>query len=169
MRFLSLVLLGPVLLAGMLAVAPARSEITKGPVTNLPLPRFVSVKAAQGNVRRGPSVSHRIDWIFQRRNMPVQIIAEYGHWRRVVDRDGAGGWMHYSLLSGTRTVIVTEDMTPLYARPDPSTPIRAYSEAGVIAQLGACAAGWCELNVGAAEGWVEASRLWGVLPGEERD
>ncbi|NNF73231.1 MAG: aspartyl-trna synthetase, partial [Rhodobacteraceae bacterium] len=89
----------------------ALAEQTRGPVTNLPLPRFVSLKASEGNVRRGPSLSHRIDWVFTRRDMPLEITGEYGHWRRVRDRDGAGGWMHYSLLSGARTVIVAQDMT----------------------------------------------------------
>ena len=58
-----------------------------GPVTNLPLPRYVSLKAAEGNVRRGPSLSHRIDWVFTRRDMPLRITAGHGHWRRVEDRD----------------------------------------------------------------------------------
>ena len=58
-------------------------------VTNLPLPRYVSMKAAEGNVRRGPSLTHRIDWVFKRRGMPLQITAEYGNWRKVQDRDGA--------------------------------------------------------------------------------
>ena len=63
-----------------------------GPVTNLPMPRFVSMKASEGNVRRGPSLSHRIDWVYKRRNMPLMIVGEYGHWRQVRDRDGVGGW-----------------------------------------------------------------------------
>ena len=63
----------------------AREAVTVGPITHLPLPRYVSMKASKGNVRRGPSVTHRIDWVFMRRNMPLQITAEYGHWRRVVD------------------------------------------------------------------------------------
>ncbi len=63
-----------------------------GRVTNLPVSRYVSLKAKKANVRRGPGLSYRIDWVFQRRNMPLQITAEYGHWRRVVDRDGEGGW-----------------------------------------------------------------------------
>ena len=43
-----------------------------GPVTSLPLPRYVSLKASEGNVRRGPSLTHRIDWVFKRRNMPLR-------------------------------------------------------------------------------------------------
>ena len=57
----------------------------RGQVTNLPIPRFVSMKAPEGNVRRGPSLSHRVDWIFKEKNTPLQIIAEFGHWRQVVD------------------------------------------------------------------------------------
>ena len=113
----------------MLALATER-----GPVTNLPLPRFVSLKAAEGNVRRGPSLSHRIDWVFKHRNMPLQIVAEHGHWRRVVDRDGAGGWVHYTLLSGSRFSLIEEDMTPIYKVADTGSSVVAHAEMGVVAR-----------------------------------
>ncbi len=150
------------------ANAPATAPLF-GPETNLPLPRFVSLKAKESNVRRGPSLSHRIDWVFQRRNMPLQVIAEYGHWRRVVDRDGQGGWVHYTMLSGVRTVIIDRDMTALRAKPDAASHERAVLEAGVIARLGTCAAGWCELNAAGYRGWAPQDGLWGTVPGEERD
>ena len=47
----------------------------RGQVTNLPIPRFVSMKAPEGNVRRGPSLSHRVDWIFKEKRVRLQIIA----------------------------------------------------------------------------------------------
>jgi SH3-like domain-containing protein len=84
----------------------AAATAGKGPVTNLPLPRFVSLKTDEGNARRGPSTAHKVDWVFTRRDMPLEVIGEYGHWRQVRDRDGATGWVHYALLSGVRTVIV---------------------------------------------------------------
>jgi SH3-like domain-containing protein len=137
--------------------------VTKtGPVTNLPLPRFVSMKAAEGNVRRGPSLTHRIDWVFKHEDMPLQIVGEYGHWRRVVDREGAGGWMHYALLSGVRTVIVEQDLTPLTAKPLPDAPVRARAEAGVIATFEGCRGEWCRIAYGRTRGWVPASALWGL-------
>ena len=141
----------------------------RGKVTNLPLPRFVSLKAAEGNVRRGPSLTHRIDWVFKRRDMPLVITDEFGHWRRVEDRDGAGGWMHYSLLSGVRTVIVEEDMAALRMKPDPEAPVNARAEAGVIAELGDCLAAWCRIEADGHRGWVEKSALWGVGTDEIRD
>jgi len=141
----------------------------RGPVTNLPLPRYVSLKAAEGNVRRGPSLSHRIDWIFKHRNMPLQVIAEFGHWRRVVDREGAGGWVHYSLLSGARTVLIEDDMAPVFAQANSDAVIEAYFEAGAIARLGKCDPSWCRVTANGTKGYIQRSKLWGLLPGELRD
>ncbi|MFK7879200.1 MAG: SH3 domain-containing protein [Roseobacter sp.] len=140
-----------------------------GPVTNLPIPRYVSMKASEGNVRRGPSLTHRIDWVFKHRDMPLQITAEFGHWRRVEDRDGQGGWVHYSLLSGVRTVIVEENMLAIHMRPDLEAPVAAALEAGVIAKLGKCGPEWCHVKSGGYRGWAPKSRLWGVMQDEIRN
>ncbi|MGZ2256699.1 SH3 domain-containing protein [Roseobacter sp. A03A-229] len=153
----------------LLLSAPAPVARDTGPVTNLPLPRFVSMKASEGNVRRGPSLTHRIDWVFKHRDMPLQITAEHGHWRRVEDREGQGGWIHYSLLSGVRTVIVEQNMLSLRMRPDPEAPVTAALESGVIARLGKCGPEWCQLRSGGYRGWAPKARLWGVAPDEIRD
>lgn len=154
-------------LAICVALPAAAKDV--GPVTNLPLPRYVSLKAAEGNVRRGPSLSHRIDWVFQRRDMPLQITAEHGHWRRVEDRDGLGGWVHYSLLSGTRTVLVEQDMLTIRTRPDAAAPVAAALEVGVIARLGKCEIEWCRITSAGYRGWAPKARLWGVAIDELRD
>ncbi len=151
------------------SVVSARAEDVRGQVTNLPLPRYVSMKAAEGNVRRGPSLTHRIDWVFKRRGMPLQITAEYGNWRKVQDRDGAGGWVHYALLSGVRTVLIEPNMLPVYANPDSKTQINAHFEAGVVARLGTCTPDWCRISAGGYKGWTLKSNLWGVDPSEIRE
>lgn len=150
-------------------LADAADTGVRGPVTNLPLPRYVSMKASEGNVRRGPSLTHRIDWVFTRRDMPLRITAEHGHWRRVEDRDGQGGWIHYSLISGVRTVIVEEEMLEIHSRPDPDAPVTAALEAGVIARLGKCGPAWCHLKSGGYRGWAPKEDLWGISAGELRD
>lgn len=150
------------------ATRPAADDRV-GSVTGFPIPRYVSIKASEANARRGPSRSHRIDWVFQRRNMPVMVVAEHGHWRRVVDRDGAGGWVHYTLLSGERTAIVEVDRLSLHQRPDRTSMVRAEAEEGVIGTLRECRADWCEMEVGGYRGWVEARAIWGVDPGETFD
>ncbi|MBB3712785.1 SH3-like domain-containing protein [Limimaricola variabilis] len=142
---------------------------TRGPETNLPLPRFVSLSTDRGNVRRGPSLSHRIDWVFLRRDMPLQVTAEYGHWRRVTDREGVGGWMHYAMLSGVRTVIVDAELLDLRSRPQENATVVAQIEGGVVARLLECRPEWCELSAGGYKGWAPKSRLWGVAPDELLD
>ena len=144
-------------------------EIRRGSVTNLPIPRYVSFKAVEGNVRRGPSLSHRIDWIYKRKDLPLKITAEYGNWRRVEDVDGAGGWVHYSLLSGVRTVIVEADQLAMRMKPTDQAPVNALVERNVVARLGECLPDWCRIRAGGYRGWVRKAALWGVEPDELRD
>ena len=152
-----------------LSIAVGAVAQERGPVTGLPLPRYVSLKASEGNVRRGPALTHRIDWVLMRRGMPLEITAEYGHWRRVRDKDGAAGWVHYALLSGVRTVIIERDLLPLYIKADAKSQVQAYVEAGVVARLGACVALWCRITADGHRGWADKSALWGVSPGEIRE
>lgn len=149
-------------MAALFSGAAGASE--KGSVTHLPIPRFVSLKVSEGNVRRGPSLTHRIDWVFKHRNMPLEVTGEFGHWRRVRDRDGADGWVHYSLLSGMRTVIVEQDMLPLMMKPDPASPVNAQAELGVVARLEDCVRDWCKISIERYRGWVPRKALWGVEP-----
>lgn len=153
----------------ILGLSGAAGATERGKVTNLPIPRYVSLKAEEGNVRRGPSLSHRIDWVFKRRNMPLEVTGEHGHWRRVRDRDGQGGWVHYSLLSGVRHVIVENDLTPLRVKPGTEAEVNAYAEAGVVARLGACNLDWCRIVTGRNRGWVKKGTVWGVGPEEIRN
>ncbi|QDY69660.1 SH3 domain-containing protein [Qingshengfaniella alkalisoli] len=134
-----------------------------GPVTNLPIPRFVSLKASNANVRRGPSLNHRVDWVFQHQGMPLIVTGEYGHWRQVRDRDGLGGWVHYAMLSGVRTAIVDVNGAEIHARPATDTPIRATAENGVILRVDECEGGWCQVSADGHKGWMQQGQLWGVL------
>lgn len=146
----------------------ARRPALTGPVTRLPLPRYVSLKGEEGNVRRGPSLSHRIDWVFRHAGMPLRVVGEFEHWRRVEDRDGAGGWVHYSLLSGVRTAIIEQDLVELRARPDLNASIIAQAENGAIVKLGSCNPGWCRISGSGAKGWVPKTAIWGVKADEIR-
>ncbi|MEM9010136.1 MAG: SH3 domain-containing protein [Pseudomonadota bacterium] len=140
----------------------AVADGVRGPVTGLPLPRFVSLKASEANMRRGPSRSHRIDWILRHRGMPLEVIAEFDNWRRVRDRDGAAGWVHYSLLSGARSVVVTGGRVALRTAPELTAETVALAEEGVIASLGDCNAAWCEVSADGYSGWVQRAVLWGA-------
>jgi SH3-like domain-containing protein len=137
-----------------------------GCVTNLPLPRFVSLKGSEGNARRGPGLTHRIDWVFTRAGMPLMITAEYENWRRVEDSEGAGGWVHYALLSGARTVLVTLDMAEFHHAPDDASTVVAQAEMGVIGRILECNTDWCRIALDGQRGWVRKTSIWGVKADE---
>lgn len=144
----------------------APRDPSKGAVTSLPIPRFVTLKGNEGNARRGPGLTHRIDWVFTREGMPLKVTAEYEHWRRVEDVDGAGGWIHYSLLSGVRSVLVTQDMAQAHSDPSEGADVVYQSELGVIGKLLQCLPDWCRIQVEGEKGWVKKTALWGVDPAE---
>ena len=151
-------------------VAPAENvaprDPNRGSVTSLPLPRYVSLKTNEGNARRGPGLTHRIDWVFTRTGMPLRITAEFEHWRRVEDAEGVGGWVHYSLLSGVRTALVLLDMAEFRTLPDLNAPVVFQTEIGVIGRILHCEPGWCRMSVEGERGWVQSTALWGVGPDE---
>lgn len=140
-----------------------------GCVTNLPLPRYVSLKGSEGNARRGPGLTHRIDWVFTRAGMPLKITAEFENWRRVEDFEGAGGWVHYSLLSGVRNVLITLDMAEFHEQPDDDAQVVAQAEMGVIGRVQECTQDWCRVALDGARGWVRKTAIWGVKPDETID
>ncbi|WP_417271436.1 SH3 domain-containing protein [Celeribacter sp.] len=150
----------------VIAPSPAEPQSDRGTVTNLPLPRFVSLKANKANLRRGPSLSHRIDWVFKQRGYPFEVIAEYGHWRRVRDNEGATGWIHYTLISGVRTAVVTDSMVDLYRKPDTASRLSAQAEKGAILKLLECNISWCQASAGGYKGWLLKSGIWGVYDDE---
>lgn len=152
------------------APAPAHATgIERGPETGLPLPRYVSLKSNEGRARRGPNRSHRVDWIYTLRDMPLRVTAEFEHWRRVEDHEGQGGWMHYALLSGVRTALVMAEMAPMLSHPRGGAHEIAHLEQGVVARIMSCDPSWCRLRAGNLRGWVAREALWGIDPHEVLD
>lgn len=142
-----------------------------GPVTKQPIPRFVSLKPSDTPMREGPSKDHRIRWIFKREGLPVEVIAEHEQWRRVRDSESTEGWVYYGRLSNRRTVIVLAGKErperDLFARENETSGVVARLQPGVIANVEACSADWCEVTVEGYKGYVKKNAVWGVYP-EER-
>lgn len=143
----------------------------KGPSTGLPLPRFVSLKADEVNVRRGPGWDHAIAWVFRRAGLPVEVIAEFDVWRHVRDSEGATGWVIGSLLSGRRTVLVApweekNRVLDLHRAADQFSPVSARLSPGVLGNVQNCDGNWCRIIAGSVTGYLEQKLVWGVYPEE---
>lgn len=137
-----------------------------GEVTKLPIPRYVSLRSDEINVRRGPGLNYRLDWVYRRAGLPVKVIGEFGDWRQILDSDRSSGWVFHALLTGRRTVLVADKMVTLRAGPAEDDAVRARAEEGVVADLRQCQRDWCEIGAGDHAGWVPKTVLWGVDPGE---
>ncbi|WP_246068820.1 SH3 domain-containing protein [Ferrovibrio terrae] len=142
----------------------------KGIDSGLPLPRFVSLAAEKVNARTGPGSRYPIAWQYQRRGLPVEVVAEYEYWRRIRDHDGTETWVHKNLTSGKRYAVVEGGMRSLYRKPDADTDVLLTAETGVQARLRKCPdAMWCQVEIAGTKGWMPRSYLWGLYPAEVFD
>ncbi len=171
--------LAAALAAASLSAAPAAAQTTDPAVTGsvgpsgLPLPRFVSLKSAKVNLRIGPGLNYRVDWMYLKAGLPMEIIQEYDNWRKVRDADGTEGWVNQSLLSGKRTAIVTpwqrgkDARLALRREARDDSALVAEVEPGVIGTIRACNGNWCEMDfAGGTRGWISQSQVWGAYPSE---
>ena len=133
----------------------------------LKVPRFVSLRSDRVNLRAGPGNQYPIEWVLTKKDMPVQIIAQFEHWRRIRDWDDTVGWVQHRMVAGKRTVVVNKgSVRPLYQRPDPEAPVTARAEPGVVARLAECRGLWCRVETDDVSGWMRRTDIWGVFPDE---
>ena len=134
---------------------------------SLPVPRYVSLRADEVNVRAGPGVRYPVKWVFRRRYMPVEVIAEYDTWRKIRDWEGSEGWVHRAMLSSRRSVIVTADETTLRRDPAEEAPAVARLGSGMVARIEECNASWCKVSIDDYDGWLRREGFWGLYDGED--
>ena len=147
------------------ATSPALSA-SKG--SGLPLPRFVSIRSGEANMRTGPGVQYPVEWVYRRPDLPVEIVAEYGTWRKIRDWQGTQGWVHQGMLAGQRTLIVTGETGTIRAKPGAQENAVARVEPGVIGRLRECPDGsaWCRIKIKGFDGWLPRDDFWGAYPDE---
>ena len=164
---------GENLISAPAQAAKSNGAMAVGAVTGLPLPRFVSLKSNEVNVRRGAGTEHDVVWSYHRAGLPVEIIAEWDNWRRVRDADGADGWVFHRLLGARRTALVapwaTEPTLPLRQSEAPDSSVVAQLQPKVLANVAACNGTWCRISGQGFDGWIEQEKLFGVYPGEQFD
>ena len=135
--------------------------------TGLPLPRFVSLRSNQVNLRTGPGTKYPVEWVYLKSDLPVEITEEFETWRRIKDSEGREGWIFQSMLSGRRTVRISRDSLLLRAANVNALPL-AKVEKGSIGKLIACPSGLplCKVGFDSFQGWLPKESLWGVYRNE---
>ena len=162
MKFLELAVWG-VMVWGLWS-GPAQAGETSG----LPLPRFVSLRSDEVNLRTGPGQRYPIDWTYTKKDVPVEIIAEFDVWRKIRDWQGTEGWVHQGMLSGRRTLVVINGSHALRSGDSDLADQVATVEAGVFGRLLHCPRNkeFCKVAFGSVEGWLKRDEIWGVYKSE---
>jgi SH3-like domain-containing protein len=131
-----------------------------------PVPRFVSLRADEVNLRTGPGERYPIDWVLVKKGLPVEILQEFDVWRKIRDSQGSEGWVHQRMVTGARNVIIAGAVRTLRADADAAAAAVARVEPGVVARLLECHGTWCRVEAQNIKGWLGRNEVWGVYPDE---
>lgn len=153
------------------SAAASDADAKSANATHPMLPRFASLKQQKVNVRVGPGTQYPIRWIYQRQGLPVEIIAQFGNWRRIRGSDSSDGWVHTALLSARRTALAAPWSTisiNLRAHPSERAAVIARLQPRVLVRVKHCDRTWCAVHVPGADlqGFTRQVKLWGVYPDE---
>tara|TARA_Y100001970_G_scaffold283507_1_gene398792 strand:- start:16179 stop:16730 length:552 start_codon:yes stop_codon:yes gene_type:complete len=144
------------------------SYAEKGAVTGLDLPRFVSLKSNDVNLRVGPSINYPIELKYIQINMPIEIIDEFDNWRKIRDHQDNIGWLHKSLIKGNRFVLAgnSEIKNKIKVLNRPEGNIVGIIEKNNILELKICLQKWCKISINNLSGWLKKNEIWGVYESE---
>lgn len=138
---------------------------------DLAIPRFVSFRRDETNLRRGPGNQFPIRFVYRVKNYPVEIIDEYDLWRQIREVDGTIGWVHRRMLSGARYILITED-TVIHKKENESSPVIAYVKKNVLGKIEKCPQNKkvCQVSFIFEDkkytGWINKDNFYGVYPHE---
>jgi SH3-like domain-containing protein len=135
-------------------------------------PYFVSLKSKETNLHVGPGPEYGILVKYVLKSLPVLIVAKYDHWRKIRDVDGVEGWIHKSLLSNERYVLVNVPATYLCAEPSVGSSRAAMLKQNVTMKLLAINGAWCNAKTKYRGhtyiGWLPLNAVFGILDSEMR-
>jgi len=137
--------------------------------TGLALPRMVSLRSSRINARSGPGSRYPIEWVYQQKGAPVEIIAEFELWRKIKDWEGTETWVHKAMLSGRRFVrVANPGINNIYAKPEKESKVIAKVEDGVVGEVDKCPpqTKMCLIKFDNIQGWMPRSVLFGIYSDE---
>jgi SH3-like domain-containing protein len=155
------VIVGMIAWAMVGATASATDRITP---PERRIPRYMSLGSDLINARVNAGPDERIKWIYHSRGLPVQVVAQWGHWLRICDPEGNLSWVDQKKLARQRSVMnIADRPSALRNHGYSSAAIVAYLAPRALGRLDHCAHGWCRIAAGRIIGWAPAGALWGTL------
>ena len=122
--------------------------------------KFLSLKKNKTNVRYGPGIDRSIKYIYRKVNLPVKQIDKKENWRRVIFLDNNSGWIHWSQLKPSNSVITIADKI-LFKKPSNFSEPFVRLEKGRLLIIKSCTDGWCNITTENYIGWIKDKNIWG--------
>ena len=123
---------------------------------------FLSLKKNKVNVRYGPSFNSPVKFVYKKINLPIKQIDKKENWRRIIDLKNNSGWIHWSQLKPTNSVISLNEKI-LFKKPSNFSKPLAKIQAGRVMVLQKCIDGWCKIKSENFKGWIKTDNVWGSV------
>jgi len=122
--------------------------------------KFLSLKKNKTNVRYGPGLDYPIKYVYRKVNLPVRQIDEKENWRRVIFLDNNSGWIHWSQLKPSNSVITIQEKI-LFKKPSNFSEPFVRLEKGRLLIVKKCENDWCKVITDGYTGWIKVKNIWG--------
>jgi SH3-like domain-containing protein len=122
--------------------------------------KFLSLKKNKTNVRYGPGLDYPIKYVYRKVNLPVRQIDKKENWRRVMFLDNNSGWIHWSQLKPSNSIIAIEEKI-LFKKPSVFSEPFVRLEKGRLLVIKKCEEDWCNITTGNYIGWIKVRNIWG--------
>lgn len=120
----------------------------------------LSVKTDIANIRSGPSSSDAVIWQVEKYH-PLNIVRSQGEWCLFEDFEGDRGWIHRSLLTPTKAVIVKKNKCNVRSGPGTGNAILFTVDKGVPFKVLGEKGKWLHVvHSDGDKGWIHRSLLW---------
>jgi len=124
--------------------------------------KFLSLKKNKVNVRYGPGLDYEVKYIYRKINLPVKLIDKKENFRKIIDLKKNSGWIHWTLLKSSNSIIILEDKI-LFKKPSNFSKPIARLEKGRLLVVKKCKKNWCKVKTVNYTGWLETNNIWGKV------
>lgn len=127
---------------------------------NLAQAERLSVKANIANIRSGPNTSDAVIWQVEKYH-PLNVVQKKDSWYLFEDFEGDRGWIHQSLLTNIKTVIVKNDKCNVRSGPGTNNDIRFTVDKGVPFKMLGKKGDWLHVvHADGDQGWIHRTLVW---------
>ena len=110
------------------------------------LPKLLSTKTSKANLRYGPGKNYPVKLVFIKKQIPLLIIDQFDHWRKILTTKNMTGWIHKSQLTVKhRSIVLKPDY--LRRKPELSSTKIALIKPNVNVLIIKCKLYWCKITL----------------------